>query len=422
MFKRAYRFIAGDYLLRNSAIIATGAALTGALNYLFQVFMARKLTVAEYGVFGAFFALFYMVTFSGQAVSMFTTKNAALARTDLQRAHVLRQSLLMFGGISLAAFLLYTAATPLIMRFLHVDSVLIILLAGAVMVLTVITQIVLGFARGLEDFLHSNISNVGAALVKLLAGAALVLLGFRVGGSFVGIIIGSLLGAAYLFIIFRKYLRLDGHADADGRDVMAISRSELFWYLAILFLAIQFIDIDVLLVKYLFSEYDAGLYAALSLLGKIVLFVSSAAVPAMFPKVVKHIDDRQIPEAMRFFWKSLGLTAAAGGAIVLVYLVMPGTVVRMLYGSKYPIQGLVALAGAEVLLYSILNVIVMLALAMKRYRVLWGLAAGVLLQALLIIFGPKTLAAVLYESIIALAVSIIATSAMLFGHIRRQAM
>ena len=46
-------------------------------------------------------------------------------------------------------------------------------------------------------------------------------------------------------------------------------------------------NIDVIFVKSLFTEYEAGLYTAASIFGKIQFFFSTSMIWALFPKVSK---------------------------------------------------------------------------------------------------------------------------------------
>jgi O-antigen/teichoic acid export membrane protein len=374
MIRKTYEYIVADYLLRNSAILAVGGIAVGAINYVFQVLAARMLTVEEYGIMGAFYALFYTLAFASQPIALFTTKNVALAKDDAQRGAVLRHNLRFFGTITLIAFTLYLLCTPLLMHWLHVNSLLLIIIVGLVLAVTFLNAIINGFGYGIEDFLQPTISSLTSTLLKLIIGIGLIMLGFSVPGAFTGILLGTIVGVAYLLVIYRKFL-LGPMARA-----ASIEHCEFFWYFVVFSLSILFINIDVLLVRYFFSAYDSGLYAALSLLGKIVLFIAGAAVPVMFPRAVKHLEEGDDAGARGFFGKTMGLAGLVGGAIVLVYAVVPHLVVGMLYGTKYPIDGLVVYAGLEVLLYVLLSVVVMMALAMRRHRVLVALVLGLAVQ------------------------------------------
>ena len=49
------------------------------------------------------------------------------------------------------------------------------------------------------------------------------------------------------------------------------------------------ITMDLILVKHFFSDQDAGVYATLSILGKIIYFAASPVASVMFPIVAgKH--------------------------------------------------------------------------------------------------------------------------------------
>ena len=53
-------------------------------------------------------------------------------------------------------------------------------------------------------------------------------------------------------------------------------------------------NIDVILVKHYFSADEAGHYAALSQLGKIIIFGTGAIASVMFPLVVERFEKHEM--------------------------------------------------------------------------------------------------------------------------------
>jgi O-antigen/teichoic acid export membrane protein len=407
MLRRTYRFFTQDYLLRNSAILAAGALSTGALNYLFQLFTARLMTVEEYGVMGAFNALFYIITFSGQALSLFATKNAVLSKTEEERAYVMRRGLFLISAASIAFYALYMLLSPFLTSFLHVSSYVWIMLAGIIMVLNLIYAVIVGFGRGLEDFFNTTLSNASGTAIKLVLGIGLVLIGYSVEGALGGIIFGIIASILYLLYRYRRYLLMK------SRSKVHISAREFIWYFLALFLSVLFIDLDMLLVKYLFSSFDAGSFAALSLLGKIIFFIAGGSIPVIFPKVIKHIDSNEHSVAAAFYKKTMLYCVLVGGAVVAAYALFPQFITTMLFGNKYPIAHLLFYEGLTVLIYVLLSIQMMYAVALRKLQVIWTLLFGNILQLVLIIMFHETLAQVLLSSLAAISITMVVCSAQL---------
>jgi O-antigen/teichoic acid export membrane protein len=145
-----------------------------------------------------------------------------------------------------------------------------------------------------------------------------------------------------------------------------------------------FYNFDVLLAKHFLSTQDAGLYAAMSLLGKILFFGTISISVVMFPRVAAiHAEGRRAHRTVNL---SLALVTAAGGVVVAAYFLIPGQVVHLLlrkpeYNAVASYLGLFSLA---MLGLAIANILVYYFVASHKRRFVWGIGLGAVAFAVLL--------------------------------------
>lgn len=90
---------------------------------------------------------------------------------------------------------------------------------------------------------------------------------------------------------------------------------------------------DVLLVKHYFTTQEAGLYAALALIGRVVYFGTWSVVMVLFPKVIEQ-QKKGLP-THHLLIKSFAIVALIAALIVVGCLAFPEWIVGTLFGKNY---------------------------------------------------------------------------------------
>ncbi len=96
-------------------------------------------------------------------------------------------------------------------------------------------------------------------------------------------------------------------------------------------------NLDILLVNHFFPPSTAGVYATVSLLGKVLYFGAGSLISLLIPLTARAQAKRE--SVFKPFFKVLSLMALVGGAIWLAYFFFPEPTVSLLLGQK----GLLAL-------------------------------------------------------------------------------
>lgn len=367
-----------DGLLSSGIIFLIGTFSVAILNYLYQVFMGRMLGPMDYGILGSLFAIIYLATFSSQTFNRVISKYSAEFKGRNQEGYLKRLIKRGFYKISLCGFIaliLYIMLTPWIADFMNLDSRTGLMLAGIISYILIVGAVFIGALNGLQMFVWQNLAGFISAVVKLGLAIVLVYLGFGVNGALIAVAVSG----AFILIVGAYPLKrkLNGIKD-EKFDTKEVYKYAVPVFLAAL-LPLLLITLDQVLVKHFFSNADAGFYAAAGNIAKIIWFGSGFLVSAMFPKIV----------SLRAQGKSTGSLLNKGliytSFLVLigvgVFLATPRAIVLVMYGSEYvSITSLIGMFGLVLGLFSINQVLIAYNLAVEKYKFIWIIFIGFLLE------------------------------------------
>jgi O-antigen/teichoic acid export membrane protein len=157
---------------------------------------------------------------------------------------------------------------------------------------------------------------------------------------------------------------------------------------------------DVILVKHFFNPYTAGLYAALSTLGKIIFFAFGAVSAAMFPIVVDlHEREQEHKNVLR---NSLAIVSVGGAVILFLYFFLPKLVIRLLFGSAYlSVASLLGFFGVFTFLLSLASIFVYYFLSINKINFVFLLVLASLAEIIgIYLFHSSLLQVVLVLNVV----------------------
>ena len=387
----AMRKIAGyikrDELVKNGTIMFISGTVAGIFNYTYQVYMGRALGPEEYGVFGALFAIFYMIGIISQTLGTSTTQFVSRFVGEGKRIgffieESLKRTILLGSAISVI-FLIFSKEVMNVLKLTNIWPIIILIL---ILFLSWITPIIDGSLRGLKKFSALGFSNMSGTSFKLIFGIALVMAGFGVSGALFGVAISMILGLIISFFFLKPFIRPNNPHEPDFRFSSFYSYS-LPVMVAMISISIPS-NLDVILAKYFFSPAEAGLYASVAVLGKIIFFFSGAVGAVMFPMISEKYTIGENTKGI--LKKSLIYAGALSGCLVLIYILLPQIVVRI-FGEKYfNAIHLVSPYGMAMFFVSIIAIVVSYHLAIKNMRYIVLFSGFTIIEvALLMIFNSS---------------------------------
>ncbi len=353
-------------LLGGSLTLLAGSGLVGITNLVYNVVTARLLGPSGFAHATAVYTLLMLVsgiTLSFQVVCAKYVAKSASAKAQASVFATLHQRSWMAGiAIGLLVFLLRRA----ISGYLNLpDPVLISLLA-----LGTAFYIPLGVRRGYIQGIHAfgplAVNFMLEGLVRLGGAFALIELGMGVKGAVL---------ASVLAVVVAYFVALPSPGLSLGFRKIAISFREGLQ--AIVFFSGQTIinNFDIVLVKHFFPPAEAGFYAAVALVGRLVNMCAWSVVNTMFPVSAGAGSDEH--EGSPVLFTSLLLVFLILSGLIFGLWMVPSFLWKTLFGSHFELGRYGALAPLLILyaimtgVYSLSSVIITYEMSRKIANTSW---------------------------------------------------
>lgn len=412
MIKKIQNFVRHP-LFGGSAVMIIGSNLANVIAYLYHLIIGRMLGPANYGELSSVISLLGLLFTSFNFLGLVIVKFISSAKED-EIPYMFRwfvnKSLYIAGGIALVLFLV----SPKISDFLHIHISLAFLIAPIVF-FAFLVFIYRSFAQGLMKFWSIVISMNIDLIVRLSLGVALIILGFSVFGTVLGITISTFLTFVYLKWTTRK--------NTVGDKVAKISLGTKVgkYALPILIATLttnSMISTDVLLVKHFFDAQSSGIYASVSTLGRIIFYGTGPVSAVMFPLISKR--QSQNKSSHKIFYLSLFLTFAICLTVTIIYFVFPELSVKILFGDKY-LEGTryLGLFAVFMSLFALASLVFNYFLSIEKTSVVFFSVLAAIMQVSGIILWHENFMEVIYVSIGASAFFLTSLILMYRNHITK---
>lgn len=278
----AARGLLHSEFVRHGALIFASTTLVNLCNYAFHFVMSRTLGVTGYGALSSLLAALMLASIPATVAASTIAKYAATlsAVNDRGGLRSLAQRVVTYGALAaaIACGAGFLASVPLA-SYLNLSDPTPVVLVTLIASLQFLSFAVRGILQGVQDFRRFAVATVSEVSGKLVLGAALVGLGFGLRGALIGYVAASCASLAYTLCAVRVRVPARPLAIAPAgllrtTGAIAVSTAALS--------SLGFTD--VILVKHFFDPRTAGLYGAISLAGKAILFVVSFVPTIVLPK------------------------------------------------------------------------------------------------------------------------------------------
>ena len=371
-------------LISGASLVLGGTLIGQAANFGFNAVGAHALGPAGYGVLAASMAL---LSFAGPllaALQAAASREAASlsARKQLwQVAPMLRHYGLRVTCGSLVLAGVAAAASGWISGLFHLGSPWIVVLIAATIPCYTVGHILGGVLQGTERFGRFALETVVEGLAKATIG--ILVMGLLWHSALWGVATVAVSRAAglvaYLLltlpILDRSGRQASAPVTSAPKGIVRYSMTALATYSLLALL----LSSDTLVAKHYLSSHQAGLYAGVSLAGKIAYFATSSVVVVAFPAFCRHYE--QGAPSRRWILASAGVVIAISGVIATLFALEPGWVVIPLLGGRYrSAEGYVPWMAAIFGLYALGFLVSIYLLARKRRGIIAVLAAALGVQ------------------------------------------
>ena len=391
-------------IVTGSFILLSGSGLTTAVNLAYNIAIARFLGPQGFGYATAVYTILTLISAVTLSFQIISAKVVAQQSTPEGKAAVYRgfhQSALGCG-ILVALLLLLLQGT--IAEYLNLPGPTLVALLAVAAAFYVPLGCRRGYIQGTYGFRSLATNLVVEGAVRLGGSLLTIQLGFGVAG----VIAAN--SAAVAVAYFAVTPRLATRAPNPLNFLYALRET----CQAMVFFSGQVLinNCDIVLVEHFFPAKEAGLYAAVAMVGRVIFSFSSAIVNSMFPLVAGTQDEER--RNFRVISTALLLVLGIGTVLVLGLGVAPSGIWITFFGSGFEIAGrynlpyLLALYAVTAIVYSLSVVVITFEMSYKIANTSWvQLAFSGLVIAGICIFHSSLREVILVQLILMLILFVV---------------
>ena len=358
-------------VLSGSVVLLSGSGLATASNLIYNIAVARFLGPNGFGNATAVYTLLTLVSAVTLSFQIISAKIVAQQRTPEAKSAGYRSfhAGAWACGVVIASILLLFH--NVIANFLNLNDPLLIILLAIGVAFYIPLGSRRGYVQGAFGFRRLAGNLVFEGLMRLCGSVLLILLGFGVRGVI----------AANSAAVVAAYLAITPKLTARIPSPIRRSYALREMLQAVVFFSGQMLinNCDIVLVKHFFLLREAGLYAAVAMVGRVVFSFSQAVVNSMFPLVAAtNNEDRK---DLTVIASALLMVLSIGSLLAVGLRLAPEWIWRYFFGSKFEIVGPHGLSYL-LALYAITSVVYSLSAVIITYEMSYKIANTSLVQLL----------------------------------------
>lgn len=368
-----------------------------AINYLYHLLMGRILGPVDYGVLASLYSVIYLIGIVPISTGVAIVKFISSAKNQKEVFQIYISLKKFIFHLAIVVSVIFFLFSPFIAGFLRISNFWIVSLISVILFFMLMTLVNQSTAQGLLKFSGSVIPNFISAVGKLGVGLLLIFLGYSVFGAIMGIVVAVILAYLYSYWFLNKIFQ-------NKKELVYTYKLKRFFIysLPVFIQALAFTSlftVDVILVKHFLTPFEAGIYAALSTLGKIIYFASSPITATMFPIVAGRRSRGESYE--KVFLLSFAMTLAISCLVVVFYWLFPNIAIGVLYGKAYLSASTeLVWMGIFILFYTLSNILVNFSLSLGRTKIVWFPLLTAIMQILALWFWHESILQVIQVSLV----------------------
>ena len=373
--------------MKGSLILLVSINIFNILNYFFHFISARFLGPINYGVLATIMSILYIFGIPSESIQMITSRYSTKFNIKGDKGRIknlMSKSIKKFLILGIFSALLFIIFSPLIGRFLFIEEK-ILMLAGVVLIGLFLVPITRGILQGTKKFKSLGLNYILDGSIKLVLTIFLILIGWKVYGAIVAIILSLSFAFLFSFLSLKEILK-EKKKEEEIKGIYSYSFPVLVSIASIMIL----LSIDIILAKRFFSAEIAGQYAVISMLSKIIFFATWPISKAMFPLTSEKHDKKE--DSKNLLKKSFQIVLFIALLILLIYFLIPKSIIRILYGIQYlKMAPLLVYPSIALAILSLTNIIVFHNLSSDKKNINYVILFFVILQIILLSLFHSTL-------------------------------
>lgn len=384
--------------LQTAQLFMLSMVVVNAGNYLYNLLLGRFLGPEAFADAALLITLLLVLSFIGMTFQIVVTKFVVELGNEAKQTFIKKatywSSLLGF----ILGFFVFVFSTHL-QQILNTSSADVFKWLGIGIPFYFLMSLNRGIYQGEQRMHLLGITYLTEMLARLIITFVLLYLAISYDSSlivafaiFISFLVGLLPIHKISFSIFKS-----ADIDLPKKQIIKFFVLTAFYELTLIIIN----NSDILLVKSYFENYEAGLYASLALIGRVVYFITWMFVMILLPKVIAAEKAGENTKPILF--KNLIMISLLSGAIVFGAFLFPELAVKILFGEAFisisPLLWKYALATS---LFAVANLFAYYFLSLDKYLPVLFSAIFGLLQIGLIVIYHQTLEQVVHMQIIAM--------------------
>lgn len=334
-FITKYKLLFSDSRFLKFGLFLTAInVLSGGFGYIYQILIGRVLQPTEFALFSSIMAFFMFLVAPTGALSMLIVRKASELKAH-ESLYLIKSIFFKINKtiffIGILVLLLFWANQDYLQFYLKIEKNITIFIFSLLVIVSIFHTTCMAFLQGLQILTFLGIFSLMGVISKLLISIGLIKLGFGVEGALLGVLFSMLIIISLAIPVLFKALPPQ-HTYKNFR----FSFSQLKQAVPVLIATISIASVtqlDMVIVNWYFSSYDAGLYAAASILGKAVLYLPGGLILALFPMVSEgHTKGKN---SIELFQQAILVTIIFAGILAVLYWFFGELIISVLYGENY---------------------------------------------------------------------------------------
>lgn len=353
-------------LLGGSLTMLAGSGLVGVTNLIYNVVTARLLGPTGFAHATAVYTLLMLASAITLSFQVVCAKYVASHEPADEKAAVFSTLQLRAWAAGIALAFSVFVFNGVLTSYLNLPDKTLLSLLALGLAFYIPLGVRRGYIQGIHAFGHLAVNFMLEGVVRLGGAYAMIRLGLGVRGAVLASVIA----------VIASYFAARPSPGFSHTRKISIPFSEGLQ--AIIFFAGQVIinNFDIVLVKHFFASGEAGIYAAVSLVGRLVNMLAWSVVNTMFPvSAAARSTDR---EARPVLFMSLSMVFVILSVLIVGLWLIPSFLWRTLFGSHFELQHIGELATLLILyaiatgIYSLSSVMITYEMSRKIANTSWA--------------------------------------------------
>ncbi len=317
-------------LVRQNLILFAGGLIAGIGGFVYHAIAGRVLGPAIYGQVAFLIAVYAVGTAPALILVVVLARYTATlsARGAEGISSLLTRTIRLVTIPCLAAILFTTLLARPLANFEHLGSTIPVLILGFSIALIWQVAIPRGILQGLQRFTALSLNLSLELVVRTAAVVALLAANYAVSGAMAAVLLGLVFAFALGLITLRDHLGRS-KTRVHLRVMAGFSLTAAAGIIGVQILYNQ----DVILAEHYLSSHAGGIYGGLNKIGTILFFLTLSVSQVLFPRVVEAVAKEEHPGRILLY--SAGILTLLGAGALLVFGVVPGLVVGVLFGPSF---------------------------------------------------------------------------------------